>query len=404
MRAAIASKWFGRRPIDRSGRPALPLEPRRFQFIDALRGLASLAVMLFHFYFSGNLNDALAGITPSWLLGCLLEGRRGVDVFFVISGFVMAFSQRTAHVDGRYLLSFGVRRSLRLDPPYWLTLALCLILAHNRQTFLGHGNLLANLFYAQTLLNRPIILLTAWTLCYEVQFYLVLTLLNGFAQRLGARWGDKSALGWQSAGMAVAFVPVTVYSLAVAGGLAPNPLEGLFIDRWYLFAAGAFVWWALDGKISRWWVWAMLGAVGVFGVGRQDLSAGVGAVTALTVYAVGRRGRLYDLLGWKPLQFLGMISYSLYLLHPVVGLKVERFGSRFVGHSSLAALAWMGAATLFSVAAATGMYYLVERPGVWAGKRLKGMAERRSAGGKRLELAESIPAMGPMAEGSAPEG
>jgi peptidoglycan/LPS O-acetylase OafA/YrhL len=357
----------------------LPLEPRRFQFIDALRGLASLAVMLFHFYFSGNLNDALAGITPSWLLGCLLEGRRGVDVFFVISGFVMAFSQRTARVNGRYLLSFGIRRSLRLDPPYWLTLALCLILAHNRQTFLGHGNLLANLFYAQTL-------------------------LNGFAQRLGARWGDKSALGWQSAGMAVAFVPVTVYSLAVAGGLAPNPLEGLFIDRWYLFAAGAFVWWALDGKISRWWVWAMLGAVGVFGVGRQDLSAGVGAVTALTVYAVGRRGRLYDLLGWKPLQFLGMISYSLYLLHPVVGLKVERFGSRFVGHSSLAALAWMGAATLISVAAATGMYYLVERPGVWAGKRLKGMAERRSAGGKRLELAESIPAMGPMAEGPAPEG
>jgi peptidoglycan/LPS O-acetylase OafA/YrhL len=386
----MGSRLWRSGPARRPAPAPLPLEPRRFQFIDALRGLASLAVMLFHFYFSGHLNDALAGITPTWLLGCLLQGKRGVDVFFVISGFVMAFSQRRARVDGRYLLWFGVRRSLRLDPPYWATLGLCLVLMSDRQAFLDHATLLANLFYLQTILDRPIILMTAWTLCYEVQFYLVLTLLTGLGQGWSERLGHRPLAGWRQGGMALAFVPLTAYSLAVTGGWAPNPAHGLFIDHWPLFMAGAMVWWALEGKVQRGWMWGLLGGLGLAGAMRGDLSAGVGLATALALYAVGKWGRLYDLLGWRPLQFLGMISYSLYLLHPVVGLKVERFGARYTGHSGLVALAWLGAATLASVAAATGLYYLVERPGVWAAKRLKKM-ERRVIG----EPAVS-PATGPL--------
>lgn len=363
-------------PADQTQSAArVPARGQRFQFIDALRGIASLAVMLFHFYFSGGLNGPLLRMTPVFLAAVFLHGSLGVDVFFIISGFVIAYTQRSVRVDGRYLGSFALRRSLRLDPPYWLTLVVCIALMHNRGVFLHPGILLSNMFYLPVLVDRPIILLTAWTLCYEVQFYLVLILLIGLCQRIsrGSAW-----LGWSEGALLLFVVPLTLYSLAIAAGLVSNPLEGLFIDEWYKFALGAVIWWTLDKKVAQGWLWGLLLLVGVVACAYWSLSALVCMLTGGTIYLVGRRGRLYDLLSNRPLQFLGMISYSLYLLHPVIGLKIERFGARLTGGSIAGALLWFMLACAGSILAATLMYYLVERPGVQLGKWIKS----RSASGR----------------------
>src|SRR4051812_24749623 len=94
----------------------------RFEFVDALRGLAALAVVLPH----------AAGLFSyphrSWLSDVFLQladyGRASVEVFFVVSGFAIAYSLRNAVTDGFSLGRFLLRRAVRLDPPYWVGLLL----------------------------------------------------------------------------------------------------------------------------------------------------------------------------------------------------------------------------------------------------------------------------------------
>ena len=104
---------------------------KRFAFIDALRGLAALAVALHHIFRYGPLPESALKIVPQFLANVLFrnEGRRmGVPVFFVISGFVIAYVLRNARIDARYLRTFAVQRFLRLGPPYWFTIALVVAL------------------------------------------------------------------------------------------------------------------------------------------------------------------------------------------------------------------------------------------------------------------------------------
>src|SRR3954463_5453335 len=83
----------------------------RFRTIDGLRGIAALSVAIFHF------NGALVRSTPNWIphwaQAVASNGFLGVEVFFVISGFVIAFSVRDGEYSGRYLGRFALRRSIR---------------------------------------------------------------------------------------------------------------------------------------------------------------------------------------------------------------------------------------------------------------------------------------------------
>lgn len=99
----------------------------RFLFIDALRGVAALAVLFFHLSVMSALTPALERL---WGLAqaVLTLGKYGVQIFFVLSGFVIAHSMRDKPITRVTMLNFIVRRQLRLDPPYWTALVLTLIL------------------------------------------------------------------------------------------------------------------------------------------------------------------------------------------------------------------------------------------------------------------------------------
>jgi len=95
----------------------------RVEIIDSLRGLAAFAVAWVHFTNGGNL------IQAGWLKTSGAYGWLGVEVFFVISGFIIPFSlyhsgyRFPSHV-GRFIF----KRILRLDPPYLVTIALTIVL------------------------------------------------------------------------------------------------------------------------------------------------------------------------------------------------------------------------------------------------------------------------------------
>src|SRR5580765_2120755 len=153
---------------------------KRLVFIDALRGLAASGVVLFH-AIEANHVPALRAAMPGWLVSILEHGDLGVAVFFVLSGFVIALSLDDKPIGWPTVGRFMLRRSIRLDPPYWAAivtaisfsvLASAIVRGRPVETF-SVGQIVAHLFYAQDFLGYRNINTVFWTLCLEVQFYLV---------------------------------------------------------------------------------------------------------------------------------------------------------------------------------------------------------------------------------------
>jgi peptidoglycan/LPS O-acetylase OafA/YrhL len=372
--------------IDLPRRPPSPLPPatHRFVFIDGLRGIAAMIVMIFHFFVASEFQASLNLLLPLLFVQVLKYGYLGVEIFFVLSGFVMAHSQRNARINPPYLGNFALRRSLRLDPAYWLSLILALAFSLARVHLLGDSHafipswrqMLANVFYLQLFLGSRAVNDVAWTLCYEVQFYLVISLLNSLSQycsrkfpNLIARWLPVAARSQNDCWRLLVFAPLALASLFPVR-LHLN-LPGLFIEYWYMFFLGVLVQWVYDRKVHPAWFvgYATLVALCLIGGGGPPRIAAL--VTAASIFAVAKLRRLDSLLAWRPLQFLGRISYSLYLLHSVLITPILLVGFRLTGGSAGSILAW----TLFAIAASIGgatlMYYFVEKPGVDLGRRLR---------------------------------
>jgi peptidoglycan/LPS O-acetylase OafA/YrhL len=307
--------------------------------IDGLRAVAVLAVIAYH-------------INPKLLPG----GYLGVDVFFVISGFVITASlaQRPANGLGDLMLGFYSRRIRRLLPALVLcvlisALLLCLVnpdpgpmLGVGWRSLFGYSNLIlhrlaVNYFRPAAELNP---FTQTWSLGVEEQFYLFFPLLvwfSGFAR--AGREGHRRLL-WLLIPLVVASFGVFVHQLGVDVPGAFFLLPGRF---WEL-GVGCLLWLGLalaapsgpaaggnrtpEPPGAGWGIaappplplglGALLALVGVMALPRPFGALPVAAAVALTalLLAVLRPGSgAHGLLSGPPLLFLGLISYSLYLWH-----------------------------------------------------------------------------------------
>jgi len=338
---------------------------RRFRpDIEGLRGVAVLLVVLFHAW-------------PELLGG----GFIGVDVFFVISGFLITgLLYRELGATGRISFSgFYVRRIRRLFPAAALALAATFLLsawilsplALPRVTGDGVAAALsvANIRFALasgdyfTAVATPSPFLHYWSLSVEEQFYLVwpATLL------VIAKLGGRRLLGPAilvitvvslvlalattevAAGWAFYSLPTRAWQLAVGGLLAIVALERVQV-RAVSGALAAVGWLGLGGVLLAGLVFDELLAY----PGWWALLPTLGAV--LIIAGGDRRGGPGFLLETRPLRFLGRISYALYLWHwPLLVLPAVAFGGDL---PPLARLALVGLA----VAIATASTLLLEEP------------------------------------------
>ena len=101
-----------------AGAPATP----RFRFLDGLRGIAALSVLIHHAFHGSEFKTALTGLLGHGVERFTSVCDRGVQIFFVLSGFVIAYSIREMNVSPRNALNFILRRQIRLDPAFWLVL------------------------------------------------------------------------------------------------------------------------------------------------------------------------------------------------------------------------------------------------------------------------------------------
>jgi peptidoglycan/LPS O-acetylase OafA/YrhL len=348
------------------------IDGRRLVFIDSLRGIAAVLVLLLHAGMSP-LSHALLRALPHWYIQATSYGYVGVEIFFVISGFVIAYALRNTTLTPRSIGRFIVRRQVRLDPPYWVVAFLSLAVASCEQHLIhepnfriaGAGAMLLNLLYLHRIARVTEVVAVSWTLCIEIQFYLVFVGLMFVAQR-------NRAVGSPS--------KFAMFGMLVSGIgcllLHPNEHQSAwFFTYWSYFVGGVLCYWALGHKCPP----IFLGVFLVLMVVSTLLYTGtlpiyIAAITLATIYMVGMLRLLPTLFGGAVFQYLGRISYSLYLVHwPIRGV-FGSVGRHLTGERPVAAAGWYILTILSSFLAAHLLYTFVERPSMLWASALKGRA------------------------------
>lgn len=365
----------------------------RFPLFDSLRAVAVLCVLAYH-----ALGFAAAPGSDYALRPYVANLSVGVSIFFVISGFLLYRPIARAHLRGEPWLPIRVyawRRFLRIVPAYWVALLVVAL-------WLGTPGILSVEGIAQYWLFGQVYsadsalggLPQAWSLDVEVGFYALLPLVALALARLSQ--GDPAArLRRQWALLALLFVAGLVFNVLVLEHAGPARyatwLHTLpaFLDTFPLGMALALISVAgedrLPGRAVRLvdrapgLAWAA--AVALFVLvslalddrgGSQPLSDGeflarrlgfaliATAVILPGVFGDHERGLVRRFLAWRPLLWIGLISYSLFIYHVAVIEQLRRWDLGPAGslHPYLAVLD----ALVPSLAIAAISYYVIERP------------------------------------------
>jgi len=347
---------------------------QRYVLVDALRGVAAFAVLCHHLFHNSSLERPLWDIMPRVICNFCHYGSFGVQIFFVLSGFVIPHSLRNVKIAPSSLGNFLVRRQLRLDPPYWTVLILTIISCHveqampwiNKQTIPGAWDTVRNFFYLQNIVGVQQIVPVAWTLCLEVQFYLVFIFLLIAGGRRAERYPGNLTVGLLTV-LGVASMCIRLHTI-----------DAWFIQWWYYFAGGAICYWAVTQPKYRPLFYGYMALFLVDAIIQDPPPMLTGWCTVLLLFVAGTAGKLTTWLNFRPLQYLGRISYSLYLVHLLVAGYVLRLGYRLTGKSPGFALCWFILGIGISILAAQALYWAVESRSIRFASSLKLDSYRRA--------------------------
>nr|WP_211160492.1 acyltransferase family protein [Microbacterium sp. MF43] len=316
-------------PLDRSPEHA---EPSRFlPHVQGLRAIAVLAVVLYHFW-------------PARFSG----GYVGVDIFFVISGFLItSHLMRELTATGTVRLGqFWARRARRLLPASLLVLLFCALVAMSPYLTPTSAlpnevrEILASTFYVENwflalnsadYLNHsgdPTTVQHYWSLSLEEQFYVMWPLLMLLAAWIGVKWFRGARR--RAVIVTLAVVSVISFAFCVVFTITdPAPAYFVTFGRMWQFGVGAMIALvpvlrvrnALGSFLLGWGGIAVLVFV-IFQFDGQTpfpgYMAALPTLGAAAVIAASNAGRWWyptRILSLRPAQFVGDISYSLYLWH-----------------------------------------------------------------------------------------
>jgi peptidoglycan/LPS O-acetylase OafA/YrhL len=300
----------------------------RLRSLDALRGVAIGLVVLSH-----NLPSTRIVPTFPWLCA-----EAGVVLFFFLSGYLI---DRNLSFDSD-LVSYGTRRVARILPMYWLSI--CLAVAFDSHWTWRH--VLLNATFLAPLAKTERMAGVYWTLYIEVVFYCMAPFLKGLGDRVLKT---------------VPFVFLASYAvLWLKVGSVPGHAPYHLI---YCVMGMQFGLWQRGG-LSNGWIWILLVLLGVCAGVFSPISPLIG----VSVMAVGILAWIVLRYGFdsRTLAWIGVVSYSWYLLHVIVGFPVRD------ALSALGAPAWVSgvAGPTVTLAGSALTYALLERPAIELGKRL----------------------------------
>ncbi|MBI2638212.1 acyltransferase [Candidatus Peregrinibacteria bacterium] len=379
-------------------RSALISTRREIDGIDAFRGLAAMFVFLFHFWgFVLNGREVLVGganFSPFFQ-----AGYRGVDIFFVLSGFLLFTSLWYSKAT---LKEFYIRRIKRIIPIYYFSLFILLILNSpafftTREGFFDIGKhlLFLHAFWPDSFQSiNPV----AWTLSHEMLFYAILPLLFWLGSRrwwriflvglgmIGASWAYRNYLfnnfysGWSDQQRFFfteqLFGKLDQFAIGIIGSFCFIKMAEIRNFHW----VGRLLSFVIFAGASAFFYF-LLGMSAEIGAGMRDIEwmqTGFGTLTAFA-FGIGLLAFLHTfrwiraLISNRVFGFIGIISYSIYLWHYTVLEKIAPLQLTAVPKF------FLGLSLTIFFSAAT--YFLIELP-----------------------FLKKVNRKGPFAEGSVPEG
>lgn len=350
---------------------------RRLAFIDTLRGIAVLSVLVQHVL------EVIVQKHPTgayyWtfhdLIGYYMNfGRFGVVLFFFVSGFVIPFSFPDSAAPVR---DFAISRFFRLYPAYWTSLLVGLVTMQVLEAKIYPlPHIVANATMLQTFVNVPNLWVFYWTLAIELLFYAGCTVL--FALGLLNRRFTAVTI------VVVAALVGTTAALFIESRMVSSFMEvGLNLSAMFL---GKIIRDTVIGGKLRWLhVAVCTGLYAIFAITLADRrfggvyqenffysysigSAYVCAALVFIVFAVfGER------LAWRPMAFVGLISYSVYLMSPFALVAIHRL--IWVGDGPLGWAAFLVMVGALSILVSWMTYTFIEKPSISFGQRFR--SERR---------------------------
>ncbi len=311
----------------RQGASNDPNYPHYLPFVDGLRAISIVAVVLYHV--------GVPGISGGFV---------GVDIFFVISGFLIINQIKAGLISNRFsVFSFYAQRALRILPIYLLVLLLTfaaapffLVTPEVYWNFLPSAILaplmLSNVGFYETqgyfdigAIEKP--LLHTWTLSVEEQFYFVIPILLVVFFRLGnRRFGTMAAV-----------IAIAVAAASLAGAITQTSTTGrnaaFYLPYWraWEFAAGGLIGPTLV-SVCRRLPYLLIDVAGWIGVGAIALAIGsfngsmpypswnavlpvAGAALLILSGSAGPKTSIARTLGSPPFVAIGVVSYGWYLWH-----------------------------------------------------------------------------------------
>ena len=358
---------------------------RRFPLVDALRGLAALAVLGTHTAFFMGADGSGTTLGPYFQR---LEV--GVTLFFVISGFLLYRPFVAARHARREAPDVGVyawHRVLRIVPAYWVALTVTLLLVTSAS---GYGwNTLALFGFAQTYRTETLGggLVQAWSLCVELSFYAFLPVwafgLRRLRGGLRTEWLALAGLAFVGVAWKVVVVattgsgeqvtigpwlltlPTFLDQFAVGMGLAVASVQ--FGERAFGGPRAVAVSWALAG-LAFWTASTRIGiSDDLFGawtpaqfLARHGLYLAIAGLL-LWPAVLGDGGRIRALLAHRALAWVGVVSYGVFLWNTTVLDQLAGAGFEpFLGLHPY--LAWPLAVIPITLGIAALSWYGLERP------------------------------------------
>jgi len=305
--------------------------PARLPALDGVRGLAIGLVLTRHLL--GQPLDYAGGQPGGWRYDIWYATRlawTGVDLFFVLSGFLIAKILLENRSSPKLFSTFYSRRALRILPLYYTMLVAMYLLSHllhaptpwqwlfgGQHPWWNYATLTQNFPMGRSGITGGNALAVTWSLCIEEQFYLVLPLVIRFTPSRYLPWLFGAALPW-------AWLARAHWNDGRSYYWAPGHADSLLLGcllAWICLQPAAFAWLQKQGR-GLTLLLALL-AAGIFVINQMPEFFGETVPswfalffgTLVLLAATQPAHPLTKLLSMRWLRYLGLISYGMYLLH-----------------------------------------------------------------------------------------
>ncbi len=340
---------------------------RRLPFIDAVKGIACLVIVVHHLAVYGPMSEVIGAVYPQLIDTLVVYGRLAVQVFFVVAGYFVAsqFAPNgvTTSINPGPLVW---KRYKRLITPFLFAVTLAALITALVRPWFQHdslsgaptvGQLIAHLFLAYDLIGWEALSAGGWYVAVDFQLFAIVTVLIALIHLLPERWHR--------------LLPVLVTALTAWSLWHISRYEAYEIAAPYFFGyygLGMLAYWAAHAPAKAWFV-ALLTLIALLGLIALGIefrkSVASATLSALILSIASARGWLEQWPRSASLHWLGERSYSIFLIHYGLCIGVNAIWSVLFPTGLLINGLGILFAVAVSIAGGAVLYREVEsRPGV----------------------------------------